>query len=358
MRAFHSGRAVLVAGAFLVASGGAIAGCAAPLDSAAISTYATTTAQSATAFAAVARDFGASCERRARALQGIVVPDTIPVQVPVLIAEAPPQDAFQIQAPSAAGYTLPPAARDAGTPTETKEPAGTNVPNVPNVPNCADASDVSTGWDEANGVILNYVQALGNLANVDAAPSPNPAPLVAGLAKAGVTSAATKALSDLVVKIASFFQGQARDREIRTFLEAVNPHVPNAIAALQVVDASYTIQLEAEYSKTRAQYATYVRNEVFRRDALAKKGDFTGSEAINRRLALTRAGVGAALDSINQHLRASRDYGNAMAGILKTHQELYRKSQSKASFRDLLNVIKTTGQPVLSDLQDLMKAVK
>ena len=47
-----------------------------------------------------------------------------------------------------------------------------------------------------------------------------------------------------------------------------------------------------------------------------------------------------------------------MAGILKTHQELYRKSQSKASFRDLLNVIKTTGQPVLSDLQDLMKAVK
>ena len=68
----------------------------------------------------------------------------------------------------------------------------------------------------------------------------------------------------------------------------MNPHVPNAIAALQVVDASYTIQLEAEYSKTRTQYATYVRNEVFRRDALAKKGDFTGSEAINRRLALTR----------------------------------------------------------------------
>ena len=176
----------------------------------------TATAQSATAFAAVARDFGASCERRARAMQGIVVPDTIPVQVPVLIAQSPPQDAFQIQAPSAPGYTLPPATHDAGTPTETKEPAGTNVPNVRR-PNCADASDVSTGWDEANGVILNYVQALGNLANVDAAPSPNPSPLVAGLAKAGVTSAATKALSDLVVKIASFFQGQARDREIRTF---------------------------------------------------------------------------------------------------------------------------------------------
>jgi len=329
-----------------------VASCSAPIDLSAVSSYANTTAQSATAFSAVAQDFEGSCERFSSVILGLVQPEVAAQQAPVVVSSAPPKEAFLLPSnmTPAPGYTAPPEAYYA-------EGAGSAPRPLQFDPQCADARTVSAAWDHANTVVLNYVQALGNLAKVDAVPSPNPSPLVAGLAKAGVSSGATQALSGLVTAISGFFVNKTRNSDIKKFLEDVNPHMPGTVAALEVTDASYTIELDAEFTKVRAQYADYVIGEIAARDALPGN-DRNGRAAVDRRLAITKGAVLAALASINQHLRSSQDYGNAISGILKTHQALYKEAEARASFANYLNIIKTTGQPVLSDLQDLMKAVK
>jgi hypothetical protein len=44
--------------------------------------------------------------------------------------------------------------------------------------------------------------------------------------------------------------------------------------------------------------------------------------------------------------------------ILKTHEQLYDASQRSASFADYLKIVQTTGEPVITNLIDLAKAVK
>jgi hypothetical protein len=256
------------------------------------------------------------------------------------------------------GYTLPPSAP--------AQPANSTPPpqlmsrvmsqvtpassqQTPSADACSTEKSVSTAWSSANGVVLNYVKALGNLAGVDAVPSPNPSPLVAGLAAAGVSSAETQAVSGLISSIASYFENQARDREIKSFLEAVNPNMPAAIGALERVDYDYATHLQNEYTSTVAKYDTYVRLEI---------GSGTTSGRAARRLLHTKSTVAAYLASVNQKLRASVDYGAAVETILKTHEQLYDASQRSASFADYLKIVQTTGEPVITNLIDLAKAVK
>jgi hypothetical protein len=342
---------VPVVGVLLVVSC-ILAGCGAPIDTSAISSYASVTASSATAFEAVASDFGASCERYRSVVSGLLETSSTAQQPPALLSEAPGLDAFLLPDASPAPgylYTPPAAPLVAGTSSAPLLVSGDS--------SCDDARSVSTAWSQANATVLKYVQALGNLAGVDAAPTGSPAPLATGLTKAGVTASAVQGVSTLVTTIVSYFETHRRDLAIADFLHSVNDALPVAIDALEVTDAAYTLELDNEFRKTTSQYGTFVRAEALARDALPS-GDIDRRDAFNRRLAQTKGSVETALSAIDDHLRASRAYGAAIAGILATHRDLYKKSRTKASLADYVTIIQTTGAPVFTSLQALAKAVK
>jgi hypothetical protein len=326
------------------------ASCAAPASLSAISSYASTTAASATSFATLAADYGASCERYRSAVLGLIEPSSAAQQSPVVVGVAPGEDAFLLpDASPAPGYTYT-ASTAAGD-------AASSPVLISGDSNCNDALEVSRAWDQANVTVLNYVQALGNLANVDAIPTANPAPLATGLTKAGVAAPTVQAASTLITTISAFFVSNVQERDISAFLQSVNPYMARSIEALEITDASYTLELDNEFRKTTSQYAVFVRAEVQARDAL-KATDVSGRDAFNRRLARTKGAEEAALSSINQRLQASHAYGAAVGAILATHQDLYKKSLTKASLADYVKIVETTGAPIFTNLQTLAKAVK
>jgi hypothetical protein len=365
---------------------GLLASCAAPTDLSAISKYAATTAQSADTFAAVAADYGASCKRYISISEGIVETSSTS-QVATFGTVKPNLRAFLIVDQPRPGYTLPP---DVPPLPVTAAPASV-LPSSESDP-CMVANEVSSSWNQANGTVLDYVKALGNLAGVDAVPSPNPSPLVAGLSAAGVSSAATQAVSSLISSIAAYFENQAREHAINSFLSTVNPNMQGAVGALETVDAAYTVRLIAEYTATRDDYNAYVRIALSPGPSeLPKCQLLHAATAINmclaslskaeqcqlrapkssaeaclaklnetkyRRLLNTKGTVEAYLASVNEKLRASSDYGSAVEGVLKTHEQLYDSSQRNATFADYVKIIQTTGAPVVTDLLDLEKAVK
>ena len=335
----------------------AVASCAAPTDYSAIQAYTTTTAQSADAFAILSADFAKSCDRYRIVALGLVEPNAQAAQSATIVAAAPSLAAFLIAGGvPRSGYRLSAASRLQSAPNAAAAPAI--------VTNCDGARAASEAWADANGALLNYVQALGNLAGVDAVPTVNPSPFVAGLSQAGVSASATQAVSGLIASIGAFFINQARERQIAQFLDAVNPYMPGALEALQVTDAAYTIELESEYTMTVARYDAYVREEIAERNrrAAAREGNSQATRgatyAISARLARTKGAVEASLAAIDRRLRASAAYGAAVEAILKTHEELYDAAQTRASLNDYLEIVKSAGQPVVANLTELTKAVK
>lgn len=333
-----------------------LASCTAPNDLSAIQQYASVTAQSADSFAAVATDYAASCERWQTVARGIVETSFSP-EAATLVTNRP--QLLQFIIPNASpnpGYTAPPTqeANPAPAPASTAAAAP-----APNPSDCSTAKSVSTSWNDANSAILDYVQALGNLAGVDTVPTPNPAPLVSGLTAAGVSSAATQAVSGLISAIGSYFLNRLRDREITSFLQAVNPNFPGTIEALEHVDADYTKRLKLEYTATITQYDGYAGDEISHANATCPpQRTAPCRQRTAARLLRTKSVVEASLAAINKNLQASADYGAAMESILATHQQLYAASLRGASFQDYLKIVQTTVLPVITNLQGLAKAVK
>ena len=95
-----------------------------------------------------------------------------------------------------------------------------------------------------------------------------------------------------------------------------------------------------------------------RENAISSIEERNAEMAIDRRLAKTRSAVETALASINDKSRGGADYGTAMAMILRTHEQLYNASRSNASFADYVKILQTTGEPIITNLVDLGKAVK
>lgn len=332
----------------------ALAACAAPIDLSAVQTYASTTAQAGSSFAALAADFSASCERYNAAADYLINAATAP-QAPTLVGDmsvAQITDAASIETIALQpGYDFIPPAGAPPAPAPTGSAQGVT---------CADAVDVGTAWESSNADLLSYVQALGNLANVTAIPTPNPSPLASPLAKIGVPAAAIQAGSSLLSTIAGFFNQQASQRDIRTFMAAVNPSMPGAVEALELADAYYSVELQDEFAEIQTQYAVFARTE------LANYAKVTGNSqtemdnraSIAHTILATKAVTVSALGLINNQRQASAAYGAAVAQILKTHEQLYDASQRGAKLTDYLSIVQTTGAPVVTDLISLAKAVK
>jgi hypothetical protein len=333
----------------------ALAACAAPVDLSAVSKYASTTAQAGTSFSALAADFKESCLRYNEA-QDYLVEGRISSTPPTLIGaptiaelkEAVSIESFNLEP----GYTAVPITSVPG--------AAVSLHTAPAHDVCKDADDVSAAWNQANTTVLSYVQALGNLANVDAVPTANPSPLATALAKAGVSSADIQAGSAVLGTISKFFTNQAAQKDIRGFLVAVNPSMPGAIESLEVVDTSYSLELQDEYAAIETQYAPYVREELSNYEQITG----TAQESVNQRsliartLLQKRAAVVSALAFINNQRKACVAYGAAIEQILKTHEQLYAASQRSATLSDYISIVQTTGAPVLTNLETLAKGIK
>ena len=224
-------RSRFLVSAFLsVAAVSVIASCAAPTDFSAISKFASTMSQSAQSFSTLAADFSASCERTQRVAQGILETNVTAQETMTLITTSPqPLSVFSFQnATPQSGYTFSPPTEPVA-PAASASPTNSQVSAPQKAVDCGDARKVSDSWDQANQVILGYGQALGNLADVADTPAVNPSPLVAGLNSAGVSSAATQALSGLATAIFSYFQQKASAKAINDFLNSVNPQMPGTI---------------------------------------------------------------------------------------------------------------------------------
>ncbi|MGC2633753.1 MAG: hypothetical protein WA215_06005 [Candidatus Cybelea sp.] len=340
-----------------VVAASVLASCAAPNDLSAIQRYASITAQSGTSFAALAADFAASCERYRTLYLGIVQTDAASQQVATLITDDPKVDAFVIPNVSPQpGYIAPPPQGTSDTTSASSGSTSATPLATANPMDCATAGKISVSWGNANAVVLNYVQALGNLAGVDAVPTANPSPLVSGLEAAGVSGAATQAIGNLIKEISNYVFESRRNGEITKFLADVNPTFPTAVEALEQVDGFYSTRLDNEYRDTINQYNIYAQSLYYYPPK--QNGRTLSRRQVAANLLRVRTAVQAALVATNQRLRACADYGAAMQTILATHQQLYEQSQKGATFADFLNVIQTTGAPVVTNLTDLAKAVK
>lgn len=334
----------------ILAFGCVLASCAAPNDLSAIQQYASITAQSGSSFSALASDYAGSCERYRLLKLGIVEVEPSSVESAALITHDPSIDAFIIpNASPQPGYILP------STPDASLSSAGAFYSDQ-SADECAKARQISVAWQNANSVALNYVQALGNLAGVDAVPTVNPSPFVQGLESAGVSSTATSDINSLITSIGNYFYQERRDREITTFLSDVNPKLPTAITALEQVDAYYSTRLDNEYRRTINDYNVYAA--LAYQTPLRRNGRTVSRQEVEAHLLRVKSAVQSALASTNVRLRACADYGAAMEAILATHQQLYAASQRGASLADYLKIVQTTGEPVVTNLVDLAKAVK
>jgi hypothetical protein len=349
---------LIVIGLAAVAAAAFLASCTAPNDLAAIQQYASVTAQSGSSFAALAADYAASCERYRKLLLGVIETDTTSQPVATMITNNPQLAALLIPNASPQPGYVAPAPVDSGSPPSAATPVAPLAAAAPTDSNyCNTAREISVSWNNANAVVLDYVQSLGNLAGVDAIPSPNPSPFVAGLAAAGVSSAATQAVSNLIVTITNFFLNQERNREITRFLSAVNPTFPGAIGALEQVDGYYSTRLDNEYRQTINQYNAYAFNTYTHPESHYGR-HVPSRQQVAADLLRVKSVVQASLSATNQRLRACADYGAAVETILATHRQLYAASQRGATFADYMRIVQTTGAPVVTNLIDLAKAVK
>lgn len=356
----------------------AIVACAAPVDLSAVQKYASTTAAAGASFEALANDFTSTCIR-ANAAQDALLVGPSPKAVTLIGIPAPAQlkDAAKIVPIVGPGYTyMPPSPLPSGWLASTPRALASS--------NCDEYRAVSAAWNKANSAVLSYVQSLGNLANVDAIPTPNTAPLASPLEQIGVSSTDVQAGADVISKITEFYYQQQAQRNIRGFLQQVNPSMAGAVDSLEVVNAAYSIELEDEFNSIAAVYGPFVRQEIAQYDMIASDYDVaakisahcssatrSGCRVPNsnlarlqrRRMALAmdivrrQAATQSALDYINNQRKASAAYGAAVAQILKTHQQLYAASQGNGTLKDYADIIQSTGAPVLVDLLTLAKAV-
>ncbi len=354
--------------------------CAAPVDLSAVQKYANATASAGTSFEALADDFASTCARTNAAQNALLLGalSTKDVTLIAIPSTSQLEKAATINLTPGPGYVyVAPSPLPSGwLPSE---------PKALSSGDCDEYRAVSKAWDRANSVVLSYVQALGNLADVDAVPTPNVAPLATPLQQVGVSSTDVEAVGDVISRITKFYaEKQAKDN-ISTFLQKVNPPMEGAIDALEVVDAAYSQELESELNSISIIYGAFVRQEIHEYQVMVKNYDEAAtlsarcgdmaqgkcrslaarlSRLQGRRMTMAmdivrrQAATQSALDFINDRRKASVAYGNAVAQILKTHEALYTASQGTASLQDYADIVQSTGAPVLVDLLTLAKVVK
>jgi hypothetical protein len=230
---------------FFIAS---IVACAPNVGLSTVSQYATMAQQAQASFDAIADDFDASCARqRELAIQlndltwapWVPTPSAAPTNTPS-IAKPTPTPFFSPSLPEECVVTIDYEEHGLGS--------------------------VSADWRKGNDTLLAYVQSLGALANVNAAPSPSGVATFSGAAaKVGLIPAPTATLLvSFLDSIYSYWQQREREQSIARFVIAMNSPDPKtgvvpfpaAISALTVVGKAYTGLIDGECSKVNSVYGS------------------------------------------------------------------------------------------------------
>jgi hypothetical protein len=307
--------------------------CASSTDLQAVQTYARATADASTSFSSVAADFAQSCLRRREfTLRTIDLPYTIVQLAPAYGAEA-------VSSPSPSPSPSPSAAPSIGLGTLTDD-------------RCSNAAEVSAEWGKHNTIILGYVQALGALAGVDVQPTFAPPGNALVTAKL-ITQAQNAAFAKLTQQLTDIALAGRQRRSVRDTLEAVDPSLQTAIAALKNVDDAYGQLLNAEFNDTFNFYNGLIRSEI------ADSADPTQPQP-QRRYAIyaQRQTFNASLLAINDRRASTVMYARVLDGIASTHAQLLQHSRNGARLRDYASILDKNVVPLYQDVEALRKVTK
>lgn len=328
---FRAGYGILGA-AFVAAA--ALAACGSSVDLAAAQQYAAMAQQAQASFDAIAEDYDASCERqRELNLQ------------PEYLTWEPAVPA----APSA-----PPAPQPA--PSTTPRPGATPFFGAGSQETCVVTTGyaqyplgaVSRDWKHANDTLLVYIQALGAVANLAAAPSPSVSPLTGAAVTAKLMTAPQAAQIEVFARdIISYLQKSERERDVRTFLEAVNTKRPpsgttdfaDAVATLRTVGSSYRTLIANECIETSNLYVRALAT------LSAMRGSGKDALIVARAYRLRRA-WSTDLAACAAHQSAAAGYLKTLDGIAKANDALVASERvpgtSPAALRDDISDLSDT----------------
>lgn len=329
---FRAGYRILVA-AFVGAA--ALAACGSSVDLAAAQQYAAMAQQAQASFDAIAEDYDASCERQRE----------LNLQPEYLTWEpAVPSASSASPAPQPA---LSPTPRPSATPFFGAGSQETCVVTAGYAQYPLGA--VSRDWKHANDTLLVYIQALGAVANLAAAPSPSVSPLTGAAVTAKLMTAPQAAQVEVFARdIITYLQKSERERDVRVFLEQVNTtrlgtgttDFADAVSALRTVGGSYRILIANECIETSNLYvralATLSATRGHGEDALVVARAYRMRRAWSTDLAACAA-----------HQSAASGYLKTLDGIAKTNDALVASERAP----------RTSPEALRADIADLSDTV-
>jgi|GEM_PF-6275795 len=116
---------------------------------------------------------------------------------------------------------------------------------------CAASQNASQQWQDANLIVIEYVQALGSLAGGGDSQTdfgiPGLVQSINGVTNSGLNQAQTKAISDAATSIVTDIFNIRRRNELATYIPQANTHISNLIDTLeQIARTNYGLQLDLE----------------------------------------------------------------------------------------------------------------
>ena len=348
------------------------AGCASTTDLNAVQQYGQTAAAAQDSFNAIALDYAASCSRRVELELDVRELATQPVQ---LAAGAE----FPTPEPRGSASTPSPAPTESPLPIPTVIPSPIATPSPQDL-DCASANAVSADWKHGNDIVLGYVQKLGAIAGVDAAPTPF-TPLGTALTSANILNGAQNtAISALANDLTQQFIAGDQRQIIAETVKQVNPDLQKAIFALRQVDFAYVQVLNAEFNVTDDYYHCLITTELAEKSLnhVTFKPIFLASKpqqalwkcptnpsspsrislALRNKILGQRQALRDTLNALNQHRAASIAYASVLVGMRDTHRQLYQQAVSNAAIGDYVAVLQRTIIPLFKDVQALQGATK
>ncbi len=378
-----------------VCAASALSGCAAArIDLSDVQKYAQTAKDARSAFRQVADDWDASCQRQR---------DFIRVsnydEPPVVPGEPTPSPSPM---PTASSGTAP-ARRPVAVPTPQQPQLRLGKPEL-----CVASQDtgnslgtVSHDWNVANNVILDYVQALGSIANVDSKPT-DIEKLSGAASKLGaITPIQATLINSVVEGGVNYFARLAERNDIAYFVRQANPAMQATNEALLRLASRYKRIVTDECSDidlfygpsirgVQMQNVRYARIQILGgrslRAAIMSANKANGYRRIviisNQQPAVVMAKIieydhdiaagqyrmAYQIYEIRSEWRTKRadcyarvqsadTYAVAIDQIFGIHRKLYESSTRTISLRDLPNLISSQAQDLSQTVADLYKLV-
>lgn len=216
---------------------------------------------------------------------------------------------------------------------------------VPKTRDCSQYDELSKGLSNMQNVLLNYIQALGQLSSDKAVTfSQGTSDLATNLKNAGLDEAASKATTGLAGKIADAVTNGYRRKKLAEFISAENTNVKVLTTAL-----SDSIQKDYEQMLDNEKLAM----ESYYHDALTEKNatlEPLAEVLVEHQRQQTE-------NDLQAKKKAADAYAKIMASIAEGHQKLNETGKSFNS-KDLYQTLGKDIGDISGSVNDVYKAFK